>query len=237
MYVYHVPCLGGSNGPFLCGKETTFEGGMREPSIAWWPGKIKPGQVLNTFFSHHHWFQKVTIPFYRRHMYINPALALELHSNCFTSPPIHPWLWDQLNLAAEGFLVQPGKIPLEIPVLFNTFLWNFWTFKPPLPLEFPWGRYGDRLYPGQHKVFLVCFLSYVIFFCCQVSHQLGTVMDLFTTALSLAGAKPPTNKVIDGIDLSSALFHRNITVRYTFQQQHSLFCSSIYIFAVRLSFR
>lgn len=40
--------LGGSNGPFLCGKETTFEGGMREPSIAWWPGKIKPGQVLNT---------------------------------------------------------------------------------------------------------------------------------------------------------------------------------------------
>ena len=38
--------VGGSNGPFLCGKETTFEGGMREPSIAWWPGKIKPGQVI-----------------------------------------------------------------------------------------------------------------------------------------------------------------------------------------------
>lgn len=36
---------GGSNGPFLCGKETTFEGGMREPSIAWWPSRIKPGQV------------------------------------------------------------------------------------------------------------------------------------------------------------------------------------------------
>jgi N-acetylgalactosamine-6-sulfatase len=35
----------GINGPFLCGKETTFEGGMREPTIAWWPGKIKPGQV------------------------------------------------------------------------------------------------------------------------------------------------------------------------------------------------
>lgn len=84
---------GGSNGPFLCGKETTFEGGMREPSIAWWPGKIKPGQV---------------------------------------------------------------------------------------------------------------------------SHQLGTVMDLFTTALSLAGAKPPSNKVIDGIDLSSTLFYQNITVRPVF---------------------
>jgi len=37
---------GGSNAPFLCGKQTTFEGGMREPAIAWWPGVIKPGQVL-----------------------------------------------------------------------------------------------------------------------------------------------------------------------------------------------
>lgn len=36
---------GGSNGPFLCGKQTTFEGGMREPAIAWWPGKIEPGKV------------------------------------------------------------------------------------------------------------------------------------------------------------------------------------------------
>ncbi|XP_077982103.1 N-acetylgalactosamine-6-sulfatase-like [Glandiceps talaboti] len=36
---------GGSNGPFLCGKETTFEGGMREPAIARWPGHIKKGQV------------------------------------------------------------------------------------------------------------------------------------------------------------------------------------------------
>ena len=39
-------CLaGGSNGVLLCGKETTFEGGMREPTIAWWPGTIQPGQV------------------------------------------------------------------------------------------------------------------------------------------------------------------------------------------------
>uniref|UniRef100_A0A8C7XC81 Galactosamine (N-acetyl)-6-sulfatase n=1 Tax=Oryzias sinensis TaxID=183150 RepID=A0A8C7XC81_9TELE len=39
------PNEGGSNGPFLCGKETTFEGGMREPAIAWWPGRIKGGTV------------------------------------------------------------------------------------------------------------------------------------------------------------------------------------------------
>ena len=36
---------GGSNGPFLCGKQTTFEGGMRQPALAWWPGHIKPNQV------------------------------------------------------------------------------------------------------------------------------------------------------------------------------------------------
>ena len=37
----------GLNIPFLCGKETTFEGGMREPTLAWWPGVIKAGQVSN----------------------------------------------------------------------------------------------------------------------------------------------------------------------------------------------
>lgn len=36
---------GGSNFPFLCGKETTFEGGIREPTFSWWPGKIRPGTV------------------------------------------------------------------------------------------------------------------------------------------------------------------------------------------------
>uniref|UniRef100_A0A3Q2TJR3 N-acetylgalactosamine-6-sulfatase n=1 Tax=Fundulus heteroclitus TaxID=8078 RepID=A0A3Q2TJR3_FUNHE len=41
------PSQGGSNGPFLCGKETTFEGGMREPAIAWWPGHIKEGTGIN----------------------------------------------------------------------------------------------------------------------------------------------------------------------------------------------
>lgn len=39
------PSPGGSNGPFLCGKQTTFEGGMREPAIVWWPGHIAAGQV------------------------------------------------------------------------------------------------------------------------------------------------------------------------------------------------
>uniref|UniRef100_A0A8C0X6K0 N-acetylgalactosamine-6-sulfatase n=1 Tax=Castor canadensis TaxID=51338 RepID=A0A8C0X6K0_CASCN len=42
-----APKQGGSNGPFLCGKQTTFEGGMREPAIAWWPGHIAAGQGID----------------------------------------------------------------------------------------------------------------------------------------------------------------------------------------------
>ena len=34
---------GGNGGLLRCGKGTTWEGGQREPAIAWWPGKIKAG--------------------------------------------------------------------------------------------------------------------------------------------------------------------------------------------------
>ncbi|XP_074996826.1 arylsulfatase A isoform X2 [Calonectris borealis] len=34
---------GGSSGLLKCGKGTTYEGGMREPAVAYWPGHIPPG--------------------------------------------------------------------------------------------------------------------------------------------------------------------------------------------------
>uniref|UniRef100_H2U1V0 Arylsulfatase A n=1 Tax=Takifugu rubripes TaxID=31033 RepID=H2U1V0_TAKRU len=34
---------GGNAGPLRCGKSTTYEGGMREPAIAYWRGIIQPG--------------------------------------------------------------------------------------------------------------------------------------------------------------------------------------------------
>ncbi|TEA40448.1 hypothetical protein DBR06_SOUSAS30610031 [Sousa chinensis] len=83
----------GSNGPFLCGKQTTFEGGMREPAIAWWPGHIPAGQV---------------------------------------------------------------------------------------------------------------------------SHQLGSIMDLFTTSLSLAGLEPPRDRAIDGLDLLPTMLQGRLTDRPVF---------------------
>ena len=42
---------GGSAGLLRDGKGSTWEGGMREPGIAWWPGKIKPGQVCHALAS------------------------------------------------------------------------------------------------------------------------------------------------------------------------------------------
>ena len=36
---------GGDQGPLKCGKGTTWEGGVREPAIFWWPSVIAPGTV------------------------------------------------------------------------------------------------------------------------------------------------------------------------------------------------
>lgn len=36
---------GGSAGPLRDGKGSTWEGGMREPALFWWPGHVKPGTV------------------------------------------------------------------------------------------------------------------------------------------------------------------------------------------------
>lgn len=39
---------GGSAGLLREGKGCTWEGGMREPAIAWWPGRIKPGETTES---------------------------------------------------------------------------------------------------------------------------------------------------------------------------------------------
>lgn len=47
----------------------------------------------------------------------------------------------------------------------------------------------------------------------QVSHQLGSIMDLFTTSLSLAGLEPPRDRAIDGLDLLPAMLQGRLTDR------------------------
>ena len=40
---------GRSSGPFRGGKNSTWEGGVRDPFIAWWPGRIPAGVVTPAF--------------------------------------------------------------------------------------------------------------------------------------------------------------------------------------------
>lgn len=47
----------------------------------------------------------------------------------------------------------------------------------------------------------------------QVSHQLGSIMDLFTTSLSLAGLEPPRDRAIDGLDLLPTMLQGRLTDR------------------------
>jgi arylsulfatase A-like enzyme len=42
---------GGSAGPLREGKGSTWEGGMREPGIAWWPSRIQPGTLTHELAS------------------------------------------------------------------------------------------------------------------------------------------------------------------------------------------
>jgi len=41
----------------------------------------------------------------------------------------------------------------------------------------------------------------------KVSHQVGSLMDLYTTMIKMAGQEPPTDRVVDGIDLSDVLLN------------------------------
>ncbi len=47
---------GGSPGPLREGKQTTFEGGMRVPTVACWPGRIKAGAVYDNLATTFDWF-------------------------------------------------------------------------------------------------------------------------------------------------------------------------------------
>jgi len=47
---------GGSAGPLREGKQYTFEGGVRVPTVAMWKGKIAPGQVYESMATQMDWF-------------------------------------------------------------------------------------------------------------------------------------------------------------------------------------
>ena len=46
-----------------------------------------------------------------------------------------------------------------------------------------------------------------------VIHDIGTTMDLYTTILRLAGTEPPTDRIVDGLDLRPVLFGKGPSPR------------------------
>ena len=52
--IFTGPSMGGMH-PFRGEKGLTSEGGFRVPQLVRWPGKIKPGTIINDMFAHHDW--------------------------------------------------------------------------------------------------------------------------------------------------------------------------------------
>nr|XP_039261192.1 N-acetylgalactosamine-6-sulfatase-like [Styela clava] len=108
-------CVDGSNGPFLCGKQTTFEGGVREPTIAWGPGFVKPGQISHQLGSLMDWF----------------ATAADLAG---VSPPTDR-LYDGISLRSVLYNGEPFNRPIFhyrgntlFAVRFGLYKAHYWTW-------------------------------------------------------------------------------------------------------------
>ncbi|KAG7163107.1 N-acetylgalactosamine-6-sulfatase-like [Homarus americanus] len=98
---------GGSNGPFLCGKQTTFEGGMRAPGIFWWPGVIAPGSVTHQVWSQMDLFSTALqlagiTPPHDREMDGLPLAASLFHPDHEFFRPIFLYRGDRLMAVRQG---------------------------------------------------------------------------------------------------------------------------------------
>ena len=113
---------GGSAGPLKCGKGTTYDGGMREPAIAYWPGTIKPGEdtgwcLTVTFHTDHGWctfslWRKLSQYQFKDH--IGFACFSHIHSFMF----LH---WFQTSTGLFSF-IPPRRSPPPTPV--GLFVWK-----------------------------------------------------------------------------------------------------------------
>lgn len=110
---------GGSNGPFLCGKQTTFEGGMRAPGIFWWPGTIPAGTT-----SHQVWTQMDLFSTVTQLAGVTPPQDRIYDGLELANSLIHP----QLEVPRPVFLYRGDRL---MAVRRGSSKMHLWTFSTP----------------------------------------------------------------------------------------------------------
>ena len=133
--------LGGSNAPLRAGKGSTFEGGIRVPCVAWWPGTIPAGRTDSTPAS--------TLDFFPT--FAQLAKAALPSGVILDGTDISPVLRGKPTAATHPFFhyfgVQPqavrdGRWKLVLPI----------DRLPTLRVPSLWFEHQDGLFERQHRL-------------------------------------------------------------------------------------
>ena len=141
--------LGGSATPLRGGKGTTYEGGVREPCVMWWPGTIPAGTVCHEVAATMDLFPT----------FASLAVAKLPSGRTIDGHDIRPLLtddqakspWEALYyyLGNELHAVRSGQWKLRAKN--NFFNENIYRKDAPKDLEIPEALYDLRLDPGEQK--------------------------------------------------------------------------------------
>ncbi|XP_018012811.1 N-acetylgalactosamine-6-sulfatase [Hyalella azteca] len=126
---------GGSNGPLLCGKQTTFEGGMRVPGIFWWPGTIPAGTTTDQVWTHMDF-----LPTFLELAGVALPQNLTLDGLPLSNTLLHP----ELHISRSVFLYRGNLLMAVRDGPYKLHLWTWAT--PPHLLEI-----DDDFCPGQRQ--------------------------------------------------------------------------------------
>ena len=123
---------GGSNGAFYEGKASTWEGGVRIPAIAWYPGHIPAGRVVREIASHVDLFptflEYAEVPLPSDREYDGKSLVALLEGETETGPHTFQFFWRERTLMAvrwgryKGHFVTRSGFGSEDPVVHDPML-------------------------------------------------------------------------------------------------------------------
>jgi arylsulfatase A len=140
---------GGSATPFRGGKGTTYEGGMREPCVMWWPGTIRAGTTCHEIAA-----TLDFLPTFAVLAGVKPPSDRTIDGHDIR-PLLNddeaktPWKAFYFYLGNELHAVRSGEWKLRSKN--NFFNENIYRKDAPKELEIPEALYNLRLDPGEQK--------------------------------------------------------------------------------------